>query len=391
MKKRREGYKGLNVVFNTTEDCNLRCTYCYEINKTKKTLSLEHAKKFIDMLLDDPKPIGNDPETDNIVENNGLILDFLGGDSLMDVELIRQILYYFMWTANLKNHRWANRWRASISSNGTLLNRPDVIEFLEEFNGSISLGISVDGCPEIHDKYRVFPDGSGSSSEILSQWPWYEDYCRRSGQNTMTKATLAKDSIPYLYDSLVYLHETLGLKEIDMNFIMEDMGLTKEDCKIFDEQMKLCVEYVLERSDDIYWAMLDKEKIGEPFDEESKLVRRCGSGAMPTLGIDGNIYPCFRWLPHTVTKIPNLEKFILGNVSDGKFINKEGFQEVRDATVWKVSDDECRKCEVQSACPFCIAGCYSEFHEFKRTKYICELTKINSKWAKYYWDKIEEL
>ena len=39
------------VTFQVTEDCNLACTYCYQIHKTKKRMSFDTAKKAVDMLL----------------------------------------------------------------------------------------------------------------------------------------------------------------------------------------------------------------------------------------------------------------------------------------------------------------------------------------------------
>ena len=50
--------KGLNITINTTEDCNLRCKYCYEIKKKKKSIDFETCKKFIDILVTDENLLG---------------------------------------------------------------------------------------------------------------------------------------------------------------------------------------------------------------------------------------------------------------------------------------------------------------------------------------------
>ena len=286
-----------------------------------------------------------------------------------------------MWSANLKDHKFANRWRANICTNGTLLNRKDVRDFLEEFSGSLNLTISVDGCPEIQDLNRVFPNGEGTSSEILNQWEWYLDYCKRSHVYPSTKSTLSRNSIPYLYESLVYLHEELKLDHIYMNFIMENTHADDNDYKILDEQLEKCYNYMI-KNPDFYWSFFDESNIGEPFTDQNKKTSRCGSGAMPTLGINGKIYPCFRWLPHSVESEEISNKFILGDVFNG-LKNKQGFEEVRESSCWKMSDDECKNCEIQSACSY-----YSEFQEFKRTKYICNIAKLQSKWTKKYWESI---
>ena len=39
------------VTFQVTDDCNLACTYCYQIKKGKRKMSLVTAEKMIDLLL----------------------------------------------------------------------------------------------------------------------------------------------------------------------------------------------------------------------------------------------------------------------------------------------------------------------------------------------------
>lgn len=382
-------YEGMTMTFNTTEDCNLACKYCYEVDKKPHHLPLEYAKKFIDLILDDPDPIGVIGTKDEWFLDSGLIMDFIGGDALINHNLIRDILYYYMWTANLKEHKWSNRWKASISTNGTLFSRPGVKDFLDEFSSVLSVGVSIDGCREIHDLYRVFPDGSGSLNEIEKQWSWYVDWCKKAGQKPSTKATLSKESIPYIHKSLKYLHEDLGLQIINMNFIMENSGIVEKDLNILDEELAKCYEYVLKHDDDLYWSFFDENRaVGKPMDEKTKCENRCGGGAMPALGINGFIYPCFRYLPHT-TNFEDKTINSIGNIWDG-ITSKDPFRCARQANRWNISDDECRACEVESSCAYCIAGCFAEFGEYKRTKYICGVNKIQSKWAKKYNDTIKE-
>ena len=39
------------ITIQVTENCNLRCTYCYQINKSLSKLKFETAKKFIELIL----------------------------------------------------------------------------------------------------------------------------------------------------------------------------------------------------------------------------------------------------------------------------------------------------------------------------------------------------
>ena len=67
------------VTFVVTDDCNLRCKYCYITHKSSnKKMSFETAKKFIDILL----------STDTMKYNEAVILEFIGGEPLIETRLI---------------------------------------------------------------------------------------------------------------------------------------------------------------------------------------------------------------------------------------------------------------------------------------------------------------
>lgn len=382
-------YDGLQITFNTTEACNLACTYCYEINKTPRTLPYEYAKRFINIILTDPDPIGVRGSKQAWILDNGLILDFIGGDSFTNPQLMDKIISYFIYKSTTLNHKWKNRWRISISTNGTLFDNPGVKDFIYKYRNNLSMGVSVDGCYEIHDKYRKFPDGSGSMEKILKNWDWYKNIV---GENNLTtKSTCSKDSIPYLFKSLKFMHEDLGIRYINQNFIFEDMQLSQEDLNEYDKQMELCVEYVLQHKYDLYWSMIEENSSkAVSFCENCKSRPNtgwCGSGAMPALSIDGIIYPCFRWLPHTQKEKNEIN---VGNVFEG-LTHKENFQLIRNQTREKISPEMCKSCEVESMCAWCIAGCYSEKGKFERQTHVCEITKRRIKWSKIYWNKYYEI
>ena len=40
------------ITFQVTDDCNLFCKYCYQINKQKHSMPFEVAQAFIEMLLE---------------------------------------------------------------------------------------------------------------------------------------------------------------------------------------------------------------------------------------------------------------------------------------------------------------------------------------------------
>lgn len=393
--------QGLHVTLNTTEDCNLRCTYCYEINKRKRSLPLDYAKKFIDIILSDNDPTGVIAEGHSLAgfTESGLVIDFIGGDAFMDVDLLESIIQYLMlklYTTNCKPG-YRENWRLSISTNGTLFSDPKVRAFCEKYKNVLSPGVSIDGCKELHDMCRIYnPEltggiRKGTYDDIKANWEWYKSIFPIDA--TCTKSTLAKQSTPYLYESLKALYEDFGITHINQNYVMEDTCLTYSDYVLFDSQMRKCVEYVLAHCDDMYWGMISKSFADHCLSQgdEWSCKGHCGSGTMPCLGINGNIYPCFRWAPHTQRK-DNPEPIIVGNIKDGMY-NKAGFNTVREMSTRDActKEQKCRQCIYESACSYCIGGCYAETGSFTRLTHICEITKIQSKWAKVYWNEYNKL
>ena len=106
-----------SITFQVTDACNLKCSYCYQINKGHHSMPFEIAKKFIDLLIE------NNKQTQQYLDTwacSGVALDFIGGEPFLEVELIDQILEYFQKAIIEANHPWQYHWRISISSNGTL-------------------------------------------------------------------------------------------------------------------------------------------------------------------------------------------------------------------------------------------------------------------------------
>ena len=140
------------VTFAVTDACSLRCTYCYQGIKAHHVMDFETAKKFTDMVL-----AGNrymNPEN-----SPGVIIEFIGGEPLLEIELVDKITDYFIGEMIRLRHPWATRFRLSICSNGTEYFDPKVQAYLKNHLNHLSFSISIDGCKELHDACRVFPDG----------------------------------------------------------------------------------------------------------------------------------------------------------------------------------------------------------------------------------------
>ena len=66
------------ITFSVTDDCNLRCTYCYFTHKTcKNVMSIEIAKEAVDDILEESMYDSFD----------GVVWDFIGGEPFLEIAM----------------------------------------------------------------------------------------------------------------------------------------------------------------------------------------------------------------------------------------------------------------------------------------------------------------
>ena len=358
---------------------NVAVHNCYEHHKRPGDLPLDYANRFTRIILDDDDPIGVRGTDNEWMLNQGLILDFIGGDALMRPRLVDDIMKYFQFYSGSINHKWAYRWRMSISTNGTLFGSSEVQEFIDKYRFNLSIGVSVDGCPDLHNMNR-----SKSFAAIEKNWPFYLDFCDNMGQAVGTKATFNKASIPYLSQSIQFMHEQMGMTQISCNFIFEEMNLAEEDYMLLESEMEKTVDYILSHRNDLYVSMFDKGfGIGSPYGTVDLNCGWCGAGSMPGVSVNGRIYPCFRFFP--VTMVDEKFDFHVGDVWRGMY-RKDRFLEVRQQSRSKISPEKCKECSIESSCAWCIGGAFSETGTFWRPTALCRIKTMTDKWARIYWD-----
>jgi uncharacterized protein len=144
------------MVLNVTNQCNLSCTYCYEYGEDKivqtengrqpKWMSEETARESVEFLLRESGSVAH--------------LTFFGGETLLNFKVLQ-------FTVGYAKARAAELGKAidfSLTTNATLL-KEDVIEFLAEHRFGVT--ISMDGPPDLQNKFRVFKNGTGSYELVV--------------------------------------------------------------------------------------------------------------------------------------------------------------------------------------------------------------------------------
>ena len=81
-------------------------------------MTKETAKEIVDLLF----KLYDENDENAFINHHvyGLVLDFIGGEPLMNIEVIDYTLGYFIEKCIKKDHIWLTNFRASMSSNGIL-------------------------------------------------------------------------------------------------------------------------------------------------------------------------------------------------------------------------------------------------------------------------------
>lgn len=368
------------VTFQVTDKCNLACTYCYQINKGERAMKFEDAKKLIDMLLEGDERLGGYVTVEN---SPALIIEFIGGEPFLQIELIEKICDYFMDRAIELQHPWATRFCISICSNGVLYFDPRVQRFLNRYHNKLSYSVTIDGNKELHDACRVFPDGSPSYDLAVAA---ANDWMKK-GHYMGSKITIAPDNLKYLCDAVFHMVE-LGYFEINANVVYEK-GWTLEHAKEYYSQLKRLADYWIDN--DLvasHYLALFVESFFHPKKEEDVQNWCGGTGTMLSMDPDGYLYPCIRYMESSLGS--DREPLRIGHVDEGIAQTKctkncvECLNSINRRTQ---STDECFYCPIAEGCSWCSAYNYQvNGTPDKRCTYICDMHKARSLANVYFWN-----
>jgi uncharacterized protein len=311
---------GLNVTVVLNLDCNFSCIYCYEGElKGKLYMSPETAESLIEFIKE------------RFTEDkNSLLIDFYGGEPLLSIDLIKSISRELKSFVESKG----GTYRFTLITNGSLLKRK-VAEELAPL-GLERVKITLDGPPEVHNRFRPFKSGAGSFDTIIRNIKETWDLVKISLGGNFESNTYKK--FPQLLDYLI--------KE----------GLTPEKVAVvkFDPVMK-CPEGEISpavykggcMSLDEPWlieaaALLREEilKRGYHTPKIAPILCVVENRDAYVVNFDGVIYKC----PAFIGK----ENFAVGGLRTGVSDYTTSYK----LSIWK--NEECAECVYL---PLCFGGC----------------------------------
>lgn len=293
---RRNNFNVKAICLHVAHTCNLNCSYCFaaqgKYHGERAVMSLETGKRAIDFLIE------------NSGSHKNLDIDFFGGEPLMNWEVVKQLVEYGREQEKLhgKNIRF------TLTTNGVLLN-DEVIDFCNKEMHNVVL--SLDGRPEVHNRFRKDYNGVGSYEKIL---PNFLNFLKKRGNKSYyMRGTYTHYNTDFLND-ILHMAD-LGFKELSMEPVVCDpsdpCALTAEDLPVLYDQYEKLAEEMIKRKKEgrgftFYHYMIDLT--GGPC--IYKRVAGCGSGT-EYLAVTpwGELYPCHQFVGD--------EKYSMGNIYDG--------------------------------------------------------------------------
>lgn len=308
-----------------TNQCNLRCIYCYASagdHKTK-TMKWQYATSAIDIIVENAKKTGN----------NSITVGFHGGgEPLFRWDFIQKITNY-VETQSKANNLNLNLYSAT---NGVLSEKQ-----LEWITYHFSdLNISFDGLPHVQDYHRPLPNGEGSFKFIDRTFKFLD----KKGFNYGIRSTFSDYNIDLMEESYDFIVKNYKPKSIHFEPIFEcGRCKTGGDFNIDLEKFAAAFQKIETKH--------NNKKVGFIYSGsriETLTDSFCGvSRDSFTLTPDGFITSCFEI---TSSDNPLSKKFFYGKISDdGKLmIDEKKRKYLQNITVDKL--EYCKDCFAKWHC-----------------------------------------
>ena len=320
----------MNLVLCLTEQCNLRCSYCYY----KDTQSARH-NVMDDETLEQAIRVGL--ERSLFFKQTYLNITFFGGEPLLRKDAIFKgvnIAKAFLAEAMDKGEAPSNfKLNFAVNTNGTLFD-DSFFDFCEREHFRIYL--SLDGPEHHHNIARRTVNGYGSFKEIEKNIP------RFVKQGAVALSTVTRAHIETLADSVKWLYEQ-GFRSLTTS-IDFDGKWTSEDFDRLALQYKKMALYwkeCREKGDKMFLGTIqDKIKLYLANLRYRQYSCHVYNGAIG-VATNGNMFPCTRFITSN-EKPPYLQ----GNVFTG--FNEDACKQIRQF----LDNDkkECEGCDIRYRC-----------------------------------------
>jgi uncharacterized protein len=333
-------HRWANLTLFVTDRCNLRCRYCFEgygpLKAAAHTISRETATAALDFFFETLYPSADVYD-----------LHLFGGEPLLEWEMVEWITLEAQRRAQAKGKPLY----MSISTNAIGLTT-ERTQFLREHEFDVS--VSLDGPQEVHDRFRVFPDGRGS----------FDDMCRGFAHLVRGRPPYScvvgrfnrenKDAYRNVLAAYAVTEGRQGIAfKLSRLSPRHALSLRMEDVEEILVSYRPVLDLLLERLAARDYKYLTSLFYGNDYfarfimrlRSRTPGLRRCWAGFdMYAVATDGRVYPC--------ESMVGMEGWEVGDVRDG--IDPQRHRPWLDLNVDK--RNECRDCWARYLCG---GGCYA--------------------------------
>lgn len=366
-----------------TEQCNLRCAYCFEQHNSSKSHKLMNRDTIISAL--------NWIETLDVDSNVMLF----GGEPTLNVDAFTTIYEYI-------KDRIPDKIKGFKLQTNLFVLDNDLINILNLINDRVPLEIvvSLDGTKISHDACRVDVNGNGTYDIILSNARLLRTKC--PNMKISYHCTLSPNTINEWFDTILNCKNLMGV--FDYGFVgIDDVDMN--DTKLTKDQLRPIFKYYydnvagLEKFYSETFLSIFESVVVNPFRSTAPSI--CGAGFKSfAIKPNGDIIPCHKYLD------TRNGDFALGNVNSVDNINTDKYFNnynniSKDKVIYsKFRDHYCSDCVLNNECKGCtgsneiIGGDISikSSNVCARTKMLAELAiEYRLPWLRREIDRISQL
>ena len=320
-----------SATMNLTNNCNLKCSYCFEKGKNSDSMSMSDGIEIFKRLYANFSLFKSSP-------TEKLSINFFGGEPFLNYTTMEAIINYTY-------ENFISDVDFGVTTNLTILDE-EKLEFIKKHN--LFLLVSFDGLPETHNLNR-----DNSHDIVAENIKKVIDY----GLNHLlqVRMTVHPNSINLFMKNVEYIVDILKVDNL-IPVIVSDAEWSEEAKKEMTKQYDELFHFfmIFTSNGDKYRNVFIKpveEAIARCFLYYDKFATPCGFGnnSWVSVGVEGDLYPCHQ--RHTMPEFRN--ELLLGNILTDKVFNNKLEGSMSD---W-ISFDDCTTC---SAYNICIGWCPSE-------------------------------
>lgn len=333
--------RGLALIL--TAQCNLRCSYCYQIAKKPQRIAWATIRAAIELAFHSRSP--------------EIKMVFIGGEPLLEFPRIRRAVEF-----SRRNAPVEKRVRYAIGTNGLLLTDP-IAAFLDEHDFEVQL--SFDGIARAQDfrQEGTFSRLDGLLDRLRDRQPsLFKDQLR-------INTVLVPPAIPYFADSIRYLmRKGVGRIAVSPSFTPPP-GWTNKAIRDLDTQFRSIYDDSvrhLEKTGEVPFCLFRKTAADNRRPDADDAMCSVTGGKNLTVDVDGRVYGCVMLAESYQTFPSSFLQMRLAPLRMGK-LQDSGFDEryaafpkaVRGAEIFHYKRDKyssygrCRTCRYRNHCSVC--------------------------------------